>query len=170
MTCPRPECGAPSDPRSTKGYCTPHKHEARGAWKAKVAASADERAEREERWALLHEEAVIAGKVRAEACVPVPMVVTQHASPLDDESRIEQAWYVPQGVCGHAWVTIRPGNCSFAVWAKKHANARKAYYGGVEIWIGAYGQSMEMKEAYARGYADVLREAGIKAYAGSRMD
>ena len=41
---------------------------------------------------------------------------------------------------------------------------------GLSVWVSEGGQSMERKEAYARAYADVLRAAGIEAYAGSRMD
>lgn len=80
-------------------------------------------------------------------------------------------YHVPQGVCGFAWVNIRPGNSSFARWCTKNSKGRpNSYEGGVNVWVHQFGQSMECKEAYARAFAAVLTEAGIKAYAGSRMD
>lgn len=46
------------------------------------------------------------------------------------------------------------------------------YYGGVSIWVGGFGQSVQRKEAYANAFAEVLNERveGVRAYAGSRMD
>ena len=46
----------------------------------------------------------------------------------------------------------------------------RSYYGGVDIWVGEFNQSMERKEACAAAMARVLNEAGIKAYSMSRMD
>ena len=67
-------------------------------------------------------------------------------------------------------MTIRPGNCRFANWLKANTNARKGYYGGVELWISDYDQSYDRKTAYARAYAAVIREAGIEALSGGRLD
>lgn len=170
MTCPRPGCFEPSDPRSTKGYCTHHKHEARAAMRQRFADSATEREQREGRWADLYARAHAAGQAAGEAAIPTPMVVTAHASPLDDSSPVERAWYVSEGPCGFAWVNIRPGNSSFARWLVKRSLARSSYHGGVDVWVGAFGQSLARKEAYARAFAGVLRAENIRAYASSRMD
>jgi hypothetical protein len=68
-------------------------------------------------------------------------------------------------------VIVSPGNCPFANWLKKNGSARKAYNGGVQIWIGDFGQSQERKEACARAIAKSLREElGVKAYADGRLD
>jgi hypothetical protein len=40
----------------------------------------------------------------------------------------------------------------------------------VSIWIRRFGQSLQRKEACAYAAAEVLREGGINAHAGSRMD
>jgi hypothetical protein len=136
----------------------------------KLGATGTPKVNKSAQWAELWAKADAAGKEAVEKCVPTPMVVAQHANPLDDGSPVTRAWHVPQGVCGFAWVKITPGNCSFAIWAKKNLGARKDYYGGVSVWVSEYGQSMELKEAYARGAAKILQEGGIKAYAGSRMD
>ena len=48
--------------------------------------------------------------------------------------------------------------------------ASKAYPTGLHFWVGLFNQSMTRKEAYASAFAKVLNEAGIQAYADSRMD
>lgn len=111
-----------------------------------------------------------AGTAKAKATQPTPMIVTQHENMLDDSSPVKKQWWVDQGVCGFAWVTIHPGTSKAARYAKEHYGASKGYPSGMQIWISDFGQSMELKEAYAQGFAAVLQEAGIKAYAGSRMD
>lgn len=79
-------------------------------------------------------------------------------------------YVVADGPCGFAWVTVRPGNCKFARWLVRNGLARKAYGGGVSIWIHQYNQSMGKKEAYAHAFAKVIAAEGIECYAGSRMD
>jgi hypothetical protein len=102
------------------------------------------------------------------------MVVTQHENPLDDGSPVKQQWHVPQGVCGFAWISVRPGNCGFAHWLKKQGLSKgRAYGGGVQIWVSQYGQSYELKMAYAQAAADVLKaELGgkVRVYASGRLD
>lgn len=115
-------------------------------------------------------EAHKAGAEAALAVRPTPMIVTQHANPLNDQSAVERAWYVSEGACGFAWVTIKPGTCKAARFAKEHFGARKDYYGGVSIWISDYGQSIERKEAYASAFARKLQSYGITAYSESRLD
>lgn len=102
---------------------------------------------------------------------PTPMFVTQHSNPLDDNSPIQQSWKVEGGVCGFAWVNIRPATSRFARWAKKRdIGHTDSYYGGLSIWISAHGQSMERKLAHAERTASILRMAGLNARAYSRMD
>jgi hypothetical protein len=57
------------------------------------------------------------------------------------------------GVCGFAWVVVKPATSSFAKWLKKTGWADKAYGGGLSIWIGGYNQSMTRKEAHAAAMA-----------------
>lgn len=112
-----------------------------------------------------------AGMAAGTAVVPEPMYVVERVNPLDDTSAVKRAYPpVMDGVCGFAWVTIKPGTSRAAKYAKKALGARKGYYGGMEIWVAGFGQSLTRKEAYAEAFAKVLRDAGVTAYAGSRMD
>lgn len=121
----------------------------------------------------LYAKARAAGYAAAQACVPTPMVVRQHLNPLDDNSPIVRQYEpVMGGVCGFAWVIVKPGNCTFANWLKKKGYGRKdSYYGGVCVNVSEFGQSMEKKMAYAGAFAKVIADAGFdKVYAMDRMD
>jgi len=155
-------------------YCPEHAAVARQVWRDNIAAQQADRAERYDGFAKAFAAAHQAGRDAAEASRPQAMVVAQHQNPMDDNSPIEMAWVVPEGVCGFAWVTIRPGNSSLAKYAVAHHGFRKAYYGGVELWVHGYGQSMTRKEAYADAYAATLRsiinDPKVSVTSGSRMD
>jgi len=136
----------------------------------------------------------IAGLEAVQKAQVVPMVVTAHANPLDDNSPVQKTWFVADGVCGFAWVKIitqrnsgnknynRTLNVQFGNWLKKQGKVRRrqfedillpdsnAYDGGVDVWVSVGNQSMQKKEAYAHAFAKVLNEAGIVAYSNSRMD
>ncbi len=117
----------------------------------------------------LHVKAHEAGLEAGLAARPAAMVVQRHQSPFDDESPVVQQWYVPEGVCGFAWV-LTPGDTPFGRWARRKGGYGSHYGGGVALWVRHFGQSLERKEAYADAYAAVLREAGIKAFGQGRMD
>ena len=109
--------------------------------------------------------AVEAGNEAMKAAVPRAMTVSNPAS--------GESWYVEGGVCGFAWVNVKPGNCRFANWAKKNTKFKPdSYEGGVKYWVSEGGQSMERKEAFARAMSKVLTDAGVarSVYSGSRMD
>lgn len=117
----------------------------------------------------IYDAAVAAGKAAAGAMVPRPMAV-QSAVGFNDGFDWNRPYeVVNDGVCGFAWVSFA-GNEPFGRWAKKAGIARKGYPKGLQIWISDYNQSMQRKEAHAYAMAEVLRGAGVIAYAGSRMD
>jgi len=74
--------------------------------------------------------------------------------------------------CGFAWVNIKPGTSALARELKSRGDARKSYYGGVDVWDPGKSmtQNMSAKEAGAQAFAKVLQDAGYKAYMMSRMD
>jgi hypothetical protein len=129
-------------------------------------------ASQDRKWQELWDAADAKGRAAADEVVPVPMVVGTPTTPLGNDIDFSQrTYFVSEGVCGFAWVKVRPGTSSFARWLVRTGKSRgKAYHGGVDIWIGDFGQSMQRKEAYARAMAQVFTEAGIKAYAQSRLD
>lgn len=109
----------------------------------------------------LYDNANKAGQEAANALIPRGMVVSGGG--------IHE--FVADGVCGFAWVNIKPGNCAFSNWLKKNNLARSdSYEGGVCIWISDYNQSMQKKEAHAGAFAKVIREAGFRCYSASRLD
>ena len=115
------------------------------------------------------------GKEAGKACVPRPMIVGD-ADLQGNMLPTGKKYYVPQGVCGFAWVTVRPGTCSFARWMRKYTNARTAYYGGTQFWIRYGEQSYEIKMAYADAMAKSLKDAlkeldpKLEVSAGGRLD
>ena len=105
----------------------------------------------------LYLEADAAGKHAAAICKPNPMRIGNEI--------------VEDGVCGFAWVNIKPATHSFSRWLKANGLGRQDdYAGGVTIWISDYDQSMQRKYAYAAAFAKVLTDAGYNCYAAERMD
>jgi hypothetical protein len=142
-----------------------------GSLRERIAAEKVERQAKYAKFEAAYNKAAEAGRAAGEAAKPRAMMVVQPSDPLNANSVPNAMWHVPEGACGFAWVTVSPGNCSFANWLKKQKLARKAYGGGVQIWISAFNQSVERKEACAQAMAEVLRaELGVTAYAGSRLD
>ena len=81
--------------------------------------------------------------------------------------------------CGFAWVTVYPehkGNTKLGKGERRVLESmgfKKDWTGKAwQLWncTGYNGQSMDVKEAGAQAYADVLRNYGFKAYMGSRAD
>ena len=113
-----------------------------------------------------------------------PMVVAQHANPMDDSSEVTDSWIVPGGPCGFASIRVKctngpsrkfinqlkkaglaGGENSFKEWSKS------SYYGGfMKSFTLIGGQSLAYKTAYANAYAGVLEEAGINTWVWTRMD
>ena len=115
-----------------------------------------------------HAQGVKAGN----ACTPTPMVVGTPTTPLGNTIDYEKdVHYVSDGPCGFAWINIKPARGKFVKFLKDNNIGRKdSYYGGYTIWVSGFGQSLDRKSAYARAFAGVLAENGLKAYSMSRMD
>lgn len=131
--------------------------------KDKIRAEKQWRIERKAAFARLYAIADQVGREAAENTRPTPMHVV-------DTMTGHRFAPVRDGVCGFAWVTVRPATSSFARWAKEQHGWSKGYPGGTQLWIHGYNQSMERKEQYARAFARVLTAGGVEAFAGSRMD
>ena len=120
----------------------------------------------------IYSEAHSKGIAAGNACTPTPMVVGEPTTPLgNDIDYSKDTYYVSDGVCGFAWINIKPARGKFVKYLKDNDIGRKdSYYGGYTIWVSGFGQSMTRKENYARAFVKVLNDNGLKAYAMSRMD
>lgn len=105
-----------------------------------------------------------AGRKAADEIIPQPMVVV-------DGTTKAVVDVVDDGLCGFAWINIKPARGAFVNYLKaREWGSRNEYAGGWEIWVSNYNQSVTRKYAYAQAFAEVLNQYGIKAYAGSRLD
>jgi hypothetical protein len=114
-------------------------------------------------------EAHAAGLTAGNACRPTPMVVQNHANPLDDTSPVTKSYFVPSGVCGFASSVIK-GNNGFVKWLRENKIGYKNYYGGWAVPCHDFNQSMECKESYCAAFSNVVSKYGFDAYMTSRMD
>lgn len=122
------------------------------------------------KWQRLHSKAHKAGMAAMKQVVPVPMVVQKSLGLSNIPDPRAKAHYVPQGVCGFAWVEVS-GRSGFGRWAKStETGSHSDYFHCVMVRVHEGGQSYERKIAYAEAYAGVLNEAGVEAHVGSRMD
>ena len=118
----------------------------------------------------IYNEAQEAGLEAVKRCTPTPMVV-QSVDAYGRPTEGSQPEVIDDGVCGFAWVNVKPATTKFARWMKAEGLARAdSYYGGLLIWVSEFNQSMEKKETYARAFAQVLTNHGYTAYPMSRMD
>ena len=83
-----------------------------------------------------------------------------------------QAKYGEPAYCGFAWVDLPSARTPFVTWCKKNNVGRKHWPKGWSIWnpAGNFTQSMDIKEAGAHAFAQVLNKHGIQCYTGSRAD
>lgn len=102
--------------------------------------------------------------------VGVQKFIVGDAIGLSNEIDYSKPTYVMDGLCGFAWVTISPARGAFVNYLKGRQVGSKGYYGGYEIWVREFGQSVDRKAAFAGAFRDVLAKYGITASVGSRLD
>lgn len=129
--------------------------------KEKISAEKKEREALHARFSELWAQAWEAGTQAGRDIVPRVMRVEDgHGNTVE---------VVPEGPCGFAWLNV-PGNSKFGRWLKKNNLARPDYPTGLCVWISAYDQSHDRKQAHAYAMAQVLRAAGIECVSRSRLD
>jgi hypothetical protein len=76
------------------------------------------------------------------------------------------------GACGFAWVDVYKVRSNSKLGKALQAQGfRKSYTGSLQLWNSWwYGQSIDAAEHGAVAYATILKQHGIEAYAGSRLD
>lgn len=150
--------------KSTVGnskYCAAHKKIAFEKWMQMITTEQAEKVERERMYDVIYQSAINKAQSAGENQIPMPMIVEQRANMSDDESPVVKSWFVAEGLCGFAWITVNPGNCQFANWLKKRGEKCSDYYKGVMLYVHGFNQSYERKRTYARVLADEL-ESGLK--------
>ena len=110
----------------------------------------------------IYNEAHLAGIGAVSQLTIEPMVVV--------DSRTKQQWVIEDGLCGFAWVIIKPAHCSFAKYLKENHGAHKHNEPGLMLWISGFNQSLAKKSAYAQAFAKSLNANGIDARYGERVD
>lgn len=140
----------------------------------KIAFEKAERAARYAEFDALVREARVAAQAAGEAVEIAPSIVGTAIGLSDVIDTTKPMYYDTAGVCGFAWVEVRPGSCSFARWLVKMGFASAAYRGGVRIRMSGFGQSYERKMAAAQAFAGVLKDSplleGVRIYPGGRLD
>lgn len=140
----------------------------------KISPAAARKLAQRDEFASLLQRALAAGRKAGLECRPQPMVVGSPKAmfgPGAEEMDYSKPVYcVDDGACGFAWVKVRPANSPFAKFLIESGIGRKAWNGGVDVWVSEFNQSVDRKESMAVAMAKVFKEAGIDAYADSRLD
>jgi hypothetical protein len=137
-----------------------------GSLREKIRAEKTQRIERNAAFDTLWREACTAAHSAAQIVGVKPMTVVGYNPSTGERTQ----YFVEGGVCGFAYIKIAPATCAFARYLKARGIGHKSYYGGWEVSIPHFGQSMQRKEEYARVVAERLKSAGIQATHYSRMD
>jgi hypothetical protein len=155
-------------------YCSTHRAEARANFKAMCEDSKLARQERDEKFEKLLNQLAAIADVAYQLAQPTPMAVYETAGLSDAPKPGGRSWYVSEGVCGFAWVVIKPATSSFAKYLARNEIGYKAYDGGwvlpMHYFIAGMSQSLERAEQAAYAVAQELRNNNINCFATSRMD
>jgi hypothetical protein len=122
--------------------------------------------------------ATIAGNEAVSKAKIIPMIVGEAKSLFSNEIDYSKpVEFVESGVCGFAWINVYPefkGSTKLGKEERKVLEAagfsKNEYEKNYQRWVSEFNQSMQKKEAFARAFSKVLRENGINASAGSRID
>lgn len=119
------------------------------------------------------ERAIEAGEKALYECKPTP-VVFYEADLFNNDKPIGKIGKPdPEGNCGGAYITGINGNDPFIKWAKRYNPEliRKGIYKGYDLLsltnrmkVPYHGQSAERFESFAKAFAKVFNDNGIKCY------
>ena len=120
--------------------------------------------------ARIYKEAYEAGLLAGKDADTPQFVVGSPTTALGSDIDFSKKTYILDGLCGYAWVNISPARGAFVTYLKSIDVGRKGYYGGFEVSVREFGQSVDRKYAFAQAFAEILGKYGIQASAGSRLD
>ena len=114
-------------------------------------------------------------KISNEKSMTLDMLLAIHTEALESARQSAQDYIEKHGeswCCGFAWVKVEVKGSTKMGRALKAVGFKRAWDGGMDFWnpSGHGTQSMDVKEAGAYAYAEVLRGHGIACYARSRVD
>jgi len=123
-------------------------------------------------------EATNAAIVAHNDCVPVGMTVGQASGLFGNAIIPGTEEYVADGVCGYAWIQVKPARGPFVKWMKQNKLGDTGVYGGWTISPSDFDRSlgrtlsMQRKEAAMRAACAVLKKhfPESKIWVTSRMD
>lgn len=122
-------------------------------------------------------EARIAATVAFRDAVPTPVIFGQAADLFSTRMVPGTEEYVADGVCGFAWITIKPARGEFVKFLKNAKIGDKGVYGGYRISayeVGCPGssQSMDRKYAACMAFVAVIKQyyPDMRIWAEQRMD
>jgi hypothetical protein len=98
------------------------------------------------------EDAFTVAMLAGNAANPTPMAVYNPASGATH--------IVSDGVCGFAYVTIRPRTCKLARFAVDCGWRSNSWHKRIELSIQEFGQSLARKEAFAEAFTKRMHELG----------
>lgn len=78
-------------------------------------------------------------------------------------------WIEPRGECGMAWIAFS-GNTPWSKWCNEQGICDNDHPRGKRIWVHHFGQSYERKLAYAKAFAQTLKDNGINAFSCGMVD
>lgn len=115
----------------------------------------------------LWDKAIAAGEAAAQACMPTPVTFKCRAGDAPPKT-----FHDAEGACGMAWVTVQPGTCAFAQWARRHGLMKSGLERtGVSYFVGGLGSaSLARLEAFAHAMRDEFQRAGLYSSVTSRLD
>lgn len=115
-----------------------------------------------------------AAKEAFDKAVSTPVVMGSPSTPFGNDVDPSKPMYVIPGLCGFAWVNVYADRRKPQGKEMKQAGVRWDDYAKAfsisSYELGAHGQMVEQKEAACKAAAEVFRQYGYKAYAGSRLD
>lgn len=108
---------------------------------------------------------------------PTPVIFGQAKGLFGNEMVPGTEELVEDGVCGFAWINIKPARGEFVKFLKSKNIGRKGVYGGYtisayDIGIPGSSQSMERKEAGCKAFVAVIKKyfPDMRIWVESRMD
>ena len=111
------------------------------------------------------------------AATPRPVIFGQAKSLFSNEMVPGTEEYVADGVCGFAWINIKPARGDFVKFLKSRKIGDKGTYGGYTVSAYSVGipgssQSMERKEAGCKAFVAVIKKyfPDMRIWVESRMD